>query len=1000
MGKWKRALSILLTGLLFTSFMGSPAGWNNSAVAADVVFDLSVGDIIVEDGTDPGTYRVLHGNPQVAVDNIPFNQQLTLAGTTGTYGVRVSSTFGTVNLKLAGLNTTAMANFGGIEILSDDDREVVIVLEDGTTNVINGNIYNHSTSSGGGLTIACEHAHEIGHVCDSSCGSLSVTRPTSYNGAAISGHNTTIIGGNITAVGGNSSPGIGRYGTVYNLQISGGNISSTGRGSYGTAGIGGGDISNAHGIYFDGGIIHAQGYRNGAGIGAGDIFYGSGGQAHDVIISGGTIRTAGGSSGQGIGGAGVCSNFQINGGSVNTTSIKIQPVNQDGANVYKTVITLSEVSSVKQVTAVEMSGADYYGLNDVFTDTVGKLYFYLPEGAAVTGITAGGVDYQGEVTTTSDNLAAATFGVPTCQIGDTIYTTLADGLAALTNGDTLKLLRNIEYNQTFAYRSSFTLDTNGFVLDVNAGGNTGLIADGYDMTLTGNGAFNIISTGIGIHAYDGGSAEVTNVVAGTTGINVTDGNSVIRVYENVEVKDSAGDPSGRAVYVEADYGNKSYITIEGDVTARYGVYAYLDGVVTIDGILDVVENYVQVFDMVKTPSDHDVSTTKTGYHTYTGLNNTVWIKAAPPEEPIMTLQPVDVETTYGNISETLEVAATVEDGVDLAYAWYESSDGSLIDGTAVLGDLEEFVIPETLQAGTYHYYCTLSVTDPATGLKSSKTSDVAEVLVNKALPDVDAPTGLTAKFGQTLKDVELPDGFSFEDSLDTSVGDAGENSFTVHYTPEDEDNYEVVAGIKVVVTVKPIALVFEGTNWSAGVEVLDLETKVNVDERNQPGVEKVRIFMGVLRIGDSAAHFDQVEEWVGQKGYSLLALFDLELMKEITYLDGRIESVPVPKEDLLDPVTIRLLLDEKLAAVSDPAIAFIDESGEVLLLEGMILEVDGKTYLEFETDHFSDYAVLEAIDMENPKTGVLGWMNWLNMTLLAFGAYLFQRNRKRHSLNI
>ena len=77
-----------------------------------------------------------------------------------------------------------------------------------------------------------------------------------------------------------------------------------------------------------------------------------------------------------------------------------------------------------------------------------------------------------------------------------------------------------------------------------------------------------------------------------------------------------------------------------------------------------------------------------------------------------------------------------------------------------------------------------------------------KVIVAKARPNVTAPTGLTATYGQTLANVksQLPERWSFIDE-DTSVGNAGTNSFPVVYVPADRDNYEVVADLTVEIEV-------------------------------------------------------------------------------------------------------------------------------------------------------------------------------------------------------
>ena len=71
----------------------------------------------------------------------------------------------------------------------------------------------------------------------------------------------------------------------------------------------------------------------------------------------------------------------------------------------------------------------------------------------------------------------------------------------------------------------------------------------------------------------------------------------------------------------------------------------------------------------------------------------------------------------------------------------------------------------------------------------------------KEIPEYKVPEGLMAIEGQTLADIELPEGFTFEDSLSTLVGKAGKNKFKVTYTPKDTDKYEIVTGIELTITV-------------------------------------------------------------------------------------------------------------------------------------------------------------------------------------------------------
>ena len=78
----------------------------------------------------------------------------------------------------------------------------------------------------------------------------------------------------------------------------------------------------------------------------------------------------------------------------------------------------------------------------------------------------------------------------------------------------------------------------------------------------------------------------------------------------------------------------------------------------------------------------------------------------------------------------------------------------------------------------------------------------AKLTINKINPTYTVPTNLVVKYGSTLASVVLPEGFSFNDSLITSVGNAGNNTFIVTYTPSDTTNYNIVDNIEVTILVK------------------------------------------------------------------------------------------------------------------------------------------------------------------------------------------------------
>ncbi len=106
--------------------------------------------------------------------------------------------------------------------------------------------------------------------------------------------------------------------------------------------------------------------------------------------------------------------------------------------------------------------------------------------------------------------------------------------------------------------------------------------------------------------------------------------------------------------------------------------------------------------------------------------------------------------------------------------------------------------PPALNAGTYRMYASIGDTDNYYGFEAV----YCEFVVAKATPTYTAPTGLTAKYGQTPADVTLPDGWSWMDSSE-SVGGASTaaKTFQATFTPTDTENYNAVENIELEVMV-------------------------------------------------------------------------------------------------------------------------------------------------------------------------------------------------------
>ena len=74
------------------------------------------------------------------------------------------------------------------------------------------------------------------------------------------------------------------------------------------------------------------------------------------------------------------------------------------------------------------------------------------------------------------------------------------------------------------------------------------------------------------------------------------------------------------------------------------------------------------------------------------------------------------------------------------------------------------------------------------------------VTVEKAIPEYQVPTNLTAKKGQKLSEIELPEGFEWmDDSI--VIEEIGTNFYNAKFIPEDSNNYKTIENIEISVEV-------------------------------------------------------------------------------------------------------------------------------------------------------------------------------------------------------
>lgn len=191
-----------------------------------------------------------------------------------------------------------------------------------------------------------------------------------------------------------------------------------------------------------------------------------------------------------------------------------------------------------------------------------------------------------------------------------------------------------------------------------------------------------------------------------------------------------------------------------------------------------------------------------------------WYKDSVDEANKLTAAPKDAGTYYvvASIAETANTEASSVTSNPITISKRDITGATITLGTALtytgkeqtqtvtevkVGDVvvDDYTISGNNGTNFGTYTLTVTGNGNFTGTATKTWS------IGKAEPSYSTPTGLTATYGQTLANVSLPTGWTWENT-NTSVGDVGSNSFPAVFTPGDTSNYSTVE-VNLIVAVAP-----------------------------------------------------------------------------------------------------------------------------------------------------------------------------------------------------
>ena len=670
-----------------------------------------------------------------------------------------------------------------------------------------------------------------------------------YKGA---GGTITISGGNVTAKSVYGGAGIGGgyfYGDGGTITITNGTVKATG--VYGGAGIGGGYLGAGGTITISGGTVQeAKGGESGAGIGGG--YLGDGGT---ITITKGTVTAKGGENSTAAG-IGCGDGYNGSGGTITITEGEVKATNGNNNSTGtpdikgNTVVVGPDATMQKDNSGTleynytngfvfkdkkaEVKG-DATLLANIIIDSGEELT--IPAGKSLTieaGVTLtnnGTITNKGtiknagtiigEVSNEGSMLTKLTASMITINPATYTYTgsAIIPGVTVSPSGTPYT---DADYAHTFAINTDYTLEcaNNRDAAELTADNPptvtviptpTGkLYGDAVSMMFTIQPKpLSFTFRGLDNLTYDGAGHEAT---VSTTDLVAGDNVEPTLVYqkkgENKVFADIEGLPTDAGTYkvIVKSVDNPNYTVNEA---YNYTEFTIAQATTSIDAFAEIDNKiYNGIAINITAPAVTGVGLTdvkaKLTYKTKDAEDAT-YTETAPKDAGSYT-----VKATYagdGNHEEANETADFTIKPKELTAAMVKLDPESFTyngreqrpEVTVMDGDLmtaNDYAISYSdgsTIVGTY--------TVTVTGQGNYQGRQAKNYSIKKATPA--SPTNLTATYGQTLDDVELPEGWTWRDATTTPVGDVGTNKFHAKYTPSDTHNYNEVADAEVSIEVAP-----------------------------------------------------------------------------------------------------------------------------------------------------------------------------------------------------
>lgn len=205
--------------------------------------------------------------------------------------------------------------------------------------------------------------------------------------------------------------------------------------------------------------------------------------------------------------------------------------------------------------------------------------------------------------------------------------------------------------------------------------------------------------------------------------------------------------------------------------------------------------------------------------------------------------------------------------------------------------------------------------------------------------------------------------------------------------PREEKLNKLIDRLNAIFIIKP-------KDNETGITMEGIGTAVIVPELKDESVNKVVVELIINKLDGTQSSLAIAADTLSKDSMEMLMAFDASLLKTVYNTDGTSSSSKISNSDITGFITVQVPLPKEYEGRKNLAIVYIDDNGQITEYDTQLITIDGVTYLEFKTDHFSSYAIIERITS-------WGWL-WIALVVLLIMIFLifllFRKKRKSSSL--